>query len=140
MGGFFGTALKTDCVTDLFYGVDYHSHLGTRRGGMAAYGQIQSVLQSLLQITPYPTQKILEDLDRAFIKQNLSPGGSADLLSATCFDYFLKRCGNPRFQTAAFGAWSGLVANFAERVGSTRRDRQGETAKKARDANNRRVF
>ena len=61
-----------------------------KRGGMAAYGQIQSVLQSLLQITPYPTQKILEDLDRAFIKQNLSPGGSADLLSATCFVYFLK--------------------------------------------------
>ncbi len=39
MGGFFGTALKTDCVTDLFYGVDYHSHLGTRRGGMAVHGR-----------------------------------------------------------------------------------------------------
>ncbi|MBQ8802919.1 MAG: amidophosphoribosyltransferase [Tyzzerella sp.] len=35
MGGFFGVASKTDCVLDLFYGVDYHSHLGTRRGGMA---------------------------------------------------------------------------------------------------------
>ena len=39
MGGFFGVAAKTDCVLDLFYGVDYHSHLGTRRGGMAIYGQ-----------------------------------------------------------------------------------------------------
>ena len=38
MGGFFGVASKTDCILELFYGVDYHSHLGTRRGGMAAYG------------------------------------------------------------------------------------------------------
>ncbi len=37
MGGFFGTALKTDCVFDLFFGTDYHSHLGTRRAGMAVY-------------------------------------------------------------------------------------------------------
>ena len=37
MGGFFGTALKKDCVFDLFFGTDYHSHLGTRRAGMAVY-------------------------------------------------------------------------------------------------------
>ena len=35
MGGFFGVASREDCVTDLYYGTDYHSHLGTRRGGMA---------------------------------------------------------------------------------------------------------
>ena len=35
MGGFFGVASEQDCVNDLFYGTDYHSHLGTRRGGMA---------------------------------------------------------------------------------------------------------
>ena len=39
MGGFFGVASKQDCVLELFYGVDYHSHLGTRRGGMAVYGE-----------------------------------------------------------------------------------------------------
>ena len=39
MGGFFGVASKNDCVLELFYGVDYHSHLGTRRGGMATYGK-----------------------------------------------------------------------------------------------------
>lgn len=39
MGGFFGVASKQDCVFDLFFGVDYHSHLGTRRGGMAVYGK-----------------------------------------------------------------------------------------------------
>ena len=38
MGGLFGVASKTDCIMDLFYGVDYHSHLGTRRGGMATHG------------------------------------------------------------------------------------------------------
>jgi len=37
MGGFFGVASKRDCVLDLFFGVDYHSHLGTKRGGMALY-------------------------------------------------------------------------------------------------------
>ena len=37
MGGFFGVASKQDCVFDLFFGIDYHSHLGTRRGGMAVY-------------------------------------------------------------------------------------------------------
>lgn len=38
MGGFFGVASKEACNLDLFYGTDYHSHLGTRRGGMATYG------------------------------------------------------------------------------------------------------
>lgn len=39
MGGFFGVVSKKKCSLDLFYGVDYHSHLGTRRGGMATYGK-----------------------------------------------------------------------------------------------------
>jgi len=38
MGGFFSAISKTDCVRDLFYGTDYHSHLGTKRGGMAVLG------------------------------------------------------------------------------------------------------
>lgn len=37
MGGFFGITSRVDCMVDVFFGVDYHSHLGTRRGGMAAY-------------------------------------------------------------------------------------------------------
>lgn len=37
MGGFFGIVSKNDCMLDVFFGVDYHSHLGTRRGGLAAY-------------------------------------------------------------------------------------------------------
>lgn len=39
MGGFFGVAAKDDCVFDLFFGTDYHSHLGTRRAGMVVYGE-----------------------------------------------------------------------------------------------------
>ena len=39
MGGFFGVVSKQDCVFDLFFGTDYHSHLGTRRAGMAVWGE-----------------------------------------------------------------------------------------------------
>ena len=39
MGGFFGVASKKNCVYDVFYGTDYHSHLGTRRAGMVMYGE-----------------------------------------------------------------------------------------------------
>lgn len=39
MGGFFGVASKRDCMFDLFFGTDYHSHLGTRRAGMAVYSK-----------------------------------------------------------------------------------------------------
>lgn len=39
MGGYFGVASKSDCVFDLFFGTDYHSHLGTKRGGMCVYGE-----------------------------------------------------------------------------------------------------
>lgn len=39
MGGFFGAASKEDCVFDLFFGVDYHAHLGTRRAGLAVYSE-----------------------------------------------------------------------------------------------------
>lgn len=39
MGGFFGAVSKNDCITDVFFGTDYHSHLGTRRGGMTSYSE-----------------------------------------------------------------------------------------------------
>lgn len=41
MGGFFGTISTRSCVTDLFYGTDYNSHLGTRRGGLATYDKTE---------------------------------------------------------------------------------------------------
>jgi len=50
MGGFFGVAAKDDCVADVFYGTDYHSHLGTRRGGMAIMGEA-GITRSIHDIT-----------------------------------------------------------------------------------------
>ena len=43
MGGIFGVASKSSCILDLFFGIDYHSHLGTRRGGMAVYDKKPAV-------------------------------------------------------------------------------------------------
>ena len=53
MSGFFGVASKEDCVLELFYGVDYHSHLGTRRGGMAVHGEdgFDRAILSLIHIS-----------------------------------------------------------------------------------------
>lgn len=58
MGGFFGVASKKDCVFDLFYGIDYHSHLGTRRAGMAVYGPENGFDKSIHSIenTPFRTK------------------------------------------------------------------------------------
>ena len=58
MGGFFGIASKEDCMVDVFYGVDYHSHLGTRRAGMAAYDSeigLQRKIHSI-QNAPFRTK------------------------------------------------------------------------------------
>lgn len=54
MGGFFGIASKHDCVLELFYGIDYHSHLGTRRGGMAVYGQEEGFNRAIHNIENSP--------------------------------------------------------------------------------------
>lgn len=57
MGGFFGVATKTDCVLDLFYGIDYHSHLGTRRAGMAVCdgGEFQRAIHNI-ENSPFRTK------------------------------------------------------------------------------------
>lgn len=47
MGGFFGVISKTQCVADLFYGTDYNSHLGTRRGGLATYSKEHGFIRSI---------------------------------------------------------------------------------------------
>ncbi len=58
MGGFFGAALREDCMSDVFFGVDYHSHLGTRRGGLAAYDRergLQRVIHTI-ENAPFRTK------------------------------------------------------------------------------------
>ncbi len=49
MGGLFGAILKNECVIDVFYGTDYHSHLGTRRGGMAVKND-ERIVKSIKKI------------------------------------------------------------------------------------------
>ena len=58
MGGFFGIASRQDCMMDVFFGTDYHSHLGTRRGGMAAWDReigLQRVIHSI-ENSPFRTK------------------------------------------------------------------------------------
>jgi len=67
MGGYFGIASKNDCIADVFFGVDYHSHLGTRRGGMAAYDTkigLQRVIHNI-ENSPFRTKfdHVLEDME-----------------------------------------------------------------------------
>ena len=65
MGGIFGTISKKSCVADLFYGTDYNSHLGTRRGGMATYSQEKGFVRSLHNLeSSYFRTKFESSLDK----------------------------------------------------------------------------
>ena len=66
MGGFFGIASKRDCVLEVFFGTDYHSHLGTRRAGMAAFDEeigMQRIIHNI-ENSPFRTKfdHVLEDM------------------------------------------------------------------------------
>ena len=58
MGGFFGATSRRDCVLDVFFGTDYHSHLGTRRGGMAAWDSEIGMQREIhnIQNSPFRTK------------------------------------------------------------------------------------
>ena len=77
MGGFFGVASKSDCVFDLFFGTDYHSHLGTKRGGMAVYDAQQGFQRAIHNIenSPFRT-KFERDVEE--MKGNLGIGCISD--------------------------------------------------------------
>ena len=65
MGGFFGTISKEKCVNDLFYGTDYNSHMGTKRGGMATYGPESGFKRSIHNIeSSYFRSKFEDELDK----------------------------------------------------------------------------
>lgn len=76
MSGFFGVTSKKDCVFDLFFGTDYHSHLGTRRAGMAVYGngEFNRAIHSI-ENSPFRT-KFDRDYDE--MKGNLGIGCISD--------------------------------------------------------------
>lgn len=65
MGGIFGTISKKSCVADLFYGTDYNSHLGTRRGGMATFCKEKGFVRSIHNLeSSYFRTKFEHTLDR----------------------------------------------------------------------------
>lgn len=65
MGGFFGTIAKEKCVNDLFYGTDYNSHMGTKRGGMATYSPEDGFKRSIHNLeSSYFRSKFEDDLDK----------------------------------------------------------------------------
>ncbi|MBP3391803.1 MAG: amidophosphoribosyltransferase [Clostridia bacterium] len=66
MGGFFGATSKHDCLADVFFGTDFHSHLGTKRGGMAAYDKEIGLQREIHNIenSPFRTkfEHVFEDM------------------------------------------------------------------------------
>ena len=62
MGGFFGITSHQDCMMDVFFGVDYHSHLGTRRGGMAAYDKQVGLQRKIHNIENAPFRTKFEHI------------------------------------------------------------------------------
>ena len=65
MGGFFGTVSDSSCITDLFYGTDYNSHLGTRRGGLATFSKDRGFIRSIHNLeNDYFRSKFESDLSK----------------------------------------------------------------------------
>ena len=62
MGGFFGTVSKNDAISDVFFGTDYHSHLGTKRGGMAAYNSEKGMQRDIHNIENSPFRTKFENI------------------------------------------------------------------------------
>ncbi|MBQ4425357.1 MAG: amidophosphoribosyltransferase [Lachnospiraceae bacterium] len=62
MGGFFGVTARTECLTDVFFGVDYHSHLGTRRAGLAAFDEKKGLQRSIHNIENAPFRTKFADV------------------------------------------------------------------------------
>ena len=77
MGGIFGVASKTSCVLDLFFGIDYHSHLGTRRGGMAVYDKQKGFDRAIHNIENSPFRTKF-DKDVSELQGNLGIGCISD--------------------------------------------------------------
>lgn len=77
MGGFFGVASKEDCMFDLFFGTDYHSHLGTRRAGMAVYSREEGYNRAIHNIENAPFRTKF-DKDVNEMKGNLGIGCISD--------------------------------------------------------------
>ena len=92
MGGFFGITSKHDCLVDVFFGVDYHSHLGTRRGGMAAYDEKIGLQREIHNIenSPFRTkfEKTLDEMKGTAASGCISDTDPQPLLIRSCLGTF----------------------------------------------------
>ena len=143
MGGFFAVASKESCVLDLFFGTDYHSHLGTRRGGMAVYGEdgFSRAIHNI-QNSPFRTkfEKDVEEMEGnlgigcisdfepqpllinshlgSFAITTVGRINNADELVKECFDYghthFMEMSGGLINQTEIAAAIINQKATFVE--------------------------
>ncbi|MBE5741997.1 MAG: amidophosphoribosyltransferase [Clostridiales bacterium] len=104
MGGFFGITSKKDCVVDVFFGVDYHSHLGTKRGGMAAYDEELGLQRKIHNIENSPFRTKF-DKDICEMKGTAAIG----VISDTDSQPMLIRCKNGAYAISVIG-----VINNAE--------------------------
>ncbi|HNY92240.1 MAG TPA: amidophosphoribosyltransferase, partial [bacterium] len=115
MGGFFGIVSQNDCVNDLFYGTDYHSHLGTRRGGMAV-AQPEGFKKSIHSIeTAQFRSKFADDL--AKFKGTMGIGVISDYEDQPLL--IASHLGNYAIVTV------GAVANLAELAARELKSRHG---------------
>ena len=74
MGGFFGTVSMAECVTDLFYGTDYNSHLGTKRAGMATYSEGEGFVRSIHSLeSSYFRTKFESELPKLYPEDEKMP-------------------------------------------------------------------
>ena len=89
MSGFFGVVSKKDCVMDLFFGVDYHSHLGTRRGGMAAYDKEIGLQRTIHNIENAPFRTKFEHIFDE-MQGTSAIGCISDTDPQPCTDFFLE--------------------------------------------------
>ncbi len=92
MGGFFGVTSRCDCMADVFFGVDYHSHLGTRRGGMAAYNPEIGLQKEIHNIenSPFRTkfEHIFEEMSGTAAIGCISDSDPQPLLIRSCIGAF----------------------------------------------------
>lgn len=92
MGGFFGVTSKRECMMDVFFGVDYHSHLGTRRGGLAAYSEEIGLQRQIHNIenSPFRTkfEHALEEMHGTAAIGCISDTDPQPLLIRSCLGTF----------------------------------------------------
>lgn len=92
MGGFFGIASTKDCMVDVFFGVDYHSHLGTRRGGLAAYDETIGLQREIHNIenSPFRTkfERALDEMKGTSAIGCISDTDPQPLLIRSCLGTF----------------------------------------------------